>query len=149
MQTTYELAFHLDPTIEEANAMHIKEDIEKTITSNGGSISFSKAPEKIRLSYPIKKHPASYFGYMHFMLKDPESLREVREHIAPNPSIIRSLITKFDADLQKKEDVLRRMATEKRKSRAALHKAEAGKPAEPQVKEEDIEKQLEGVIEKL
>ena len=148
---TYELAFHLTPNLEEGNIRQIKEDIDKTITSNGGVISFSKEPERIRLSYPIKHQQTAYFGYVHFNAEDKEKLEEIREYVNANPSIMRFLMIKFDPDLQKKEDVVKRMASAERARRAksvAEDKTAGQKKAAP-VEEKVLEEQLEDVIGKL
>ena len=148
---TYELAFHLNPNLDEASVAQTKEDIEKLVTSSGGAILFSKEPEKTRLSYPIKKQTMSYFGYMHFNINDPENLKQIQEQVALNPAVLRFLTIKFDADLQKRQDAAKRAASAERakKIKASAQKAESDKHSEPPVKEEELEKKLEEIIEKL
>ncbi len=152
MHKTYELAFHLDPNLEEANVSQIKEDIEKTINSNGGSVSFSKEPEKTRLSYPVKDNTTAYFGYMHFSIDDSENLKQVDEHMKRSPSVLRYLLLKFEADTQKDRDIMRRMTMggeRAKKGRDSFQKKEVSKPAELPVQEEELEKKLEEIIDKL
>ena len=76
-QTNYELAFHLNPNLEEDRTKEIKQGIESIITSNKGVISYSKEPEKIRLSYEIKHVGNSYFSYIQFNLSESQALEEL------------------------------------------------------------------------
>jgi len=151
MANIYELAFHLDPSLEEASVVKIKEDIERSIISNGGAISFSKEPEKIKLSYPIKDQKMSYFGYIHFNVDESSRLKQIQEHVMLSQSILRFLILKLETDSQKQKDAMKRMALGERarKSRAASQKAESDKAAESPVQEAELEKKLEEIIEKL
>ena len=68
----YELAFHLNPDLEEAQAQQLAQNIENYITSTGGVVSFKKEPERIRLSYPIEHKNQAWFGYFHFNLEAKE-----------------------------------------------------------------------------
>ncbi len=151
MDNTYELAFHLNPNSEEADVAKMKEEIDRYITSNGGVISFAKEPEKIRLSYPVKKHTMAYFGYFHFKSEKPEQIKQIQELVTSNPSVIRFLLIKFDVDSSRQQDIIKRMASAEkaRKSRAAAQKDESAKAGEPPVKEEELEKELEKIIDKL
>ena len=151
MQNTYELAFHLSPSLEEGNVVKTKEDIEKLVTSNGGAISFSKEPEKTRLSYPIKHQTMSYFGYLHFSVEDLDNIKQIQSQVLLNPVVIRSLLLKYDADLNKERDAIKRMASAERarKIKAASQKAEVSKAAESPVQEAELDKELEKIIDKL
>ena len=100
-QTNYELAFHLNPNLEEAKVKEIRQSIENIITSNKGVISYSKEPEKIRLSYEIKHVGNSYFGYIQFNLSEPQVLDELNEKLKLNPEVLRCLIIKLPSDLQR------------------------------------------------
>ena len=71
---SYELAFHLNPDLEETQVKELAQNIESYITSSGGIISFKKDPEKVRLSYPIQHKRQAYFGYIQFSIEKKEGL---------------------------------------------------------------------------
>ncbi len=142
----YELAFHILPTVEETKVGEVKLGIENQITSKGGAISYSKEPERTRLSYLIKHNTHAYFGYIHFNLPSPEeSLKELNEYMKLNGDVLRYMILKMPSDLQKGKDMLKQLKMKERAERRP-------KSAHKQVSEKEdkeIEKQLEEVIEKL
>jgi ribosomal protein S6 len=148
---TYELAFHLNPALEEADVQRIRQELEKIITTNGGIISFSKDPEKIRLAYPIKHLLNSNFGYMNFNLELPELVNQIRDEVKLNHDVIRFLILRHEEESKKrKEDVVRRMAAaERRKARLKVEKAAGAKADAPKMDEKKIDEKLEEIIDKL
>ena len=121
-QTNYELAFHLNPNLEEAKVKEIRQSIENIITSNKGVISYSKEPEKIRLSYEIKHVGNSYFGYIQFNLSEPQVLDELNEKLKLNPEVLRCLIIKLPSDLQKKQSMLKQIKMKERQEKRAQSK---------------------------
>ncbi len=146
-QTNYELAFHLNPNLEEAKVREIKQNIESIITSNKGVISYSKEPEKIRLSYEIKHIGNSYFGYIQFNLSEPKALDELNEQLKLNPDVLRYLIIKLPSDLQKKQSMLKQVKMRERQEKRAQTKATATGESKKESKE--LDKKLEEIIEGL
>jgi len=144
-QTNYELAFHLNPNLEEAKVREIKEKIESIITSNKGVISYSKEPEKIRLSYEIKHIGNSYFGYIQFNLSESQALEELNEQLKLNPEVLRYLVIKLPSDLQKKQSMLKQIKMKERQEKRAQVKA-----VTPGVGEnKELDKKLEEILENL
>src|SRR3989344_8961098 len=144
-QTNYELAFHLNPNLEEAKVREIKEKIESIITSNKGVISYSKEPEKIRLSYEIKHIGYSFFSYIQFNLSESMALDELNEQLKLNADVIRYLIFKLPSDLQKKQSMLKQI-----KMREGQEKRAQTKTTAPIVGEnKELDKKLEEIIEGL
>ena len=95
----YELAFHINPDLEEAQVQQVSQDIENYITSNKGTVSFKRELEKTRLSYLIKHKRMAYFGYFHFSLESPEEgLANINERFKLNNDVLRYLIVKLPAD---------------------------------------------------
>lgn len=137
----YELAFHLNPDIEETQVKQLAQNIENYIISNGGVISFKKEPERTRLSYPIKNKRQAYFGFIHFNLDSKEGLKDIDEQVKLNNDILRYLVAKVPADSGK---VKFRFKPQK-------PRVSPEKPAEKQTPEEtkELEKQLEGILENL
>ena len=149
---TYELAFHISSSLEDADVQKTRQDLEKLITSHGGVISFSKDPEKIRLAYPIKHQLYVNFGFMNFNLESPEAINTIRDEVRLNPSILRFLILKHEEESKKrKEDVIRRIASaERRKARLKqAEKAVGPKTEESKADEKEIDDKLEEILEKV
>ena len=57
----YELAYHIIPDLEGADVNARAQELNDLIAQNGGSVSVSKEPRKIHLSYPIKNKNYAYF----------------------------------------------------------------------------------------
>ncbi len=144
-QTNYELAFHLNPNLEEAKIREIKQNIESIIATNKGVISYSKEPEKIRLSYEIKHVGNSYFGYIQFNLSEAQALEELNEQLKLNPDVLRYLLIKLPSDLQKKQSMLKQIKMKERQEKRAQAKAVAPKTGE----NKELDKKLEEIIEGL
>ena|SRR3990167_9965429 len=147
LQTNYELAFHLNPNLEEDRTKEIKQGIESIITSNKGVISYSKEPEKIRLSYEIKHVGNSYFSYIQFNLSEAKALEELNEQLKLSPEVMRYLIVKLPSDLQKRQSMLKQVKMKERQEKRAQAKATA--PGEPKKDSKELDKKLEEIIEGL
>ena len=144
-QTNYELAFHLNPNLEEAKVSEIKQNIENIITSNKGVISYSKEPENIRLSYEIKYIGNSFFGYIQFNASESKTMDDLNEHLKLNPDVLRYLIIKLPSDLQKKQSMLKQIKMREGQEKRAQAKAIAPKTGE----NKELDKKLEEIIEQL
>jgi len=138
-QQLYELAYHIEPEVEETQVAPLKVEIEKLVTDQSGNIVYSKDPEKTRLSYPIKHERMSYFGYLHFSLPDiTEAIAHIDEQLRLNNHIMRHLIIKLD--MRKKSAPKLSSTTDRRPKKEIGLKKEDNK---------DLEKQLEDVISGL
>ncbi len=143
----YEVAFHILPNVEEAKIEQIKQGLENLITSKEGVISYSKLPERTRLSYPIQHLQSSFFGYIDFSLPAPEeALKEINEYLKLNNDILRFLVLKLPSNLQKGKDVIRQLKMRERAERKP--RAEPKAPVSEEEKKE-MEEKLEELIEKL
>lgn len=140
-KVVYELAFHLNPDLEETQVRQLVQNIESYITSAGGIISFKKEPERARLSYPIKHKKQAYFGYIHFNLESKENLANIDEQTKLNNDILRYLTIKIPVDSGKI----------KFRFKPPKLKIVTEKPTEKKTPEEtkELEKQLEGILENL
>jgi len=92
----YELAYHIEPSVQEDQLLAMKVDLERLITANSGAIVFSKDPERGRLSYPIRHEWTSYFGYFHFTVEDNDGIAHIDEQLRLNTRIMRHLIIKIE-----------------------------------------------------
>ena len=151
----YELAYHITANLEDAEVQKNREELEKTITSHGGVVSFAKNPDRIRLAYPLKHQTSSYFGFFNFVLEMPEAINEIRDEIKMNNNILRFLILKHESRPKaEKEDMIRRMAQAERRKLKAVKDTEkpASQKAEPKMgKEEEkaLDTKLEEILEKI
>ncbi len=146
LKRNYELAFHINPNLEAARISQIKAELEQQLASGGSAITFSREPERTRLSYPINKNASAFFGYIQFNTENPEGLAPVEDYIKLNNDILRSVIVRLPSDAQKNQAMLRQMKARERmekKTKAAAPKAT------PAVPNEKLDKELEDIIEKL
>lgn len=133
----YELAFHLNPNLEESKVSETKAHMEQSITGRSGTISFSKEPERTRLSYPIKHNNSAFFGYIQFTLENAEeALKELNDELKLNNDILRYLIVKVPAAGQSKTAVLKHI---KAKEKVEKPKVEAATPEQTKEMEEKLE----------
>ncbi|MDP3792647.1 MAG: 30S ribosomal protein S6 [bacterium] len=151
VKQNYELAFHFISNLEEADVQKAKQELEKSITSHGGTVSFAKDPERTRLAYPINHQLNAFFGFFNFNLESPESVQQVRDDIRLNPNVLRFIILKIkDESKAKQEGIVRRLAmAEKRRIRTIKPEKTATKPLAPKADEKLIDEKLEEIIEKL
>ncbi|OGM96772.1 MAG: 30S ribosomal protein S6 [Candidatus Yanofskybacteria bacterium RIFCSPHIGHO2_01_FULL_39_44] len=147
----YELAFHISPTLDEADVQKTRQDLEKYITSHGGAVSFVKDPERIRLAYPINHQLNTFFGFFNFNLESPEAVQQIRDELRLNPNVVRFLILKQKEVSKSKQDgVVRRLAmAEKRRTRMAKPEKPTVKQQVPKADEKAIDEKLEEIIDKL
>ncbi len=125
-----------------AKIQEIKQSIESIIPSNKGVISYSKEPEKTRLSYEIKHFGNSLFGYIQFNLSESTAIGELNEKLKLNPEVLRHLIIKLPSDLQKKQSMLKQIKMKERQEKRAQAKASA-----PVIGEnKELDKKLEELI---
>lgn len=99
---SYELAFHVLPTIAEGEVDTIFEAIKDVIKKEGGEIFDEEAPERFELAYEVIKHLESknrrfnsaYFGWVRFKAV-PENTVLINAEIDHNVSILRHLLIKL------------------------------------------------------
>ena len=147
VQTNYELAFHLNPNLEEAKVREIKQSIESIIATNKGVISYSKEPEKTHLSYEIKHFGFSLFGYIQFNLSESPALDELNEQLKLNPEVLRHLVIKLPSDLQKKQSMLKQIKMKERQEKRAQTKTSA--QGETKQESKELDQKLEEIIKGL
>ena len=140
----YELAYHLNSNLEEAKVQQLKQDIEETVSKNGGILSFSSNPAKTHLSYPIKRQGNSFFGYLQFGLPNKESLNNINGQLKLETEIVRYLVVKTPSESEKKQAALKQMKLKEKAGKRVSVKVEAPAPIN-----KEIDKQLEEIIGNL
>ncbi len=148
--SNYELAYHLNPDLEEAELKVQADEISNLITQYGGAIINSKAPQKTHLSYQIKNKQYANFGVIEFKLS-AESVEKLSSQIKLQNSVMRFLIIKKPADSKE----LRILGQHRSRARTKTHEtglhevpktpAKEKTPEEKAKLEQDIEKVIEGL----
>ena len=147
LRTDYELGYHVTTNVAEGREVGVKDELEKMISAGGGTITFSQAPERKHLSYPIKHQSHAYFGWMQFSLADREQIASFEEHLRLNGDILRYVILKLDPEKDKRTAPLAQA-----KERKAAKEAAAKPRATTEKKAEDTgnqDKELEDVLGNL
>jgi ribosomal protein S6 len=99
---SYELAFHILPTVAEGEVASVYEAIKAHITHGEGVFFDEEAPERIDLAYPVVKHlegknrkfTSSYFGWVRFRI-DGSKLEALLEELEAESEVLRTLIIKL------------------------------------------------------
>jgi ribosomal protein S6 len=143
----YELTYHLNSDIEEADVRKHVQELEDIVTQNSASVLTSREPKKKHLSYPLKHKHYSYFGWIDFS-GSPEVIEKVTAQLKLQSNLMRYMITE-----KPNEKGLRVLGTERPRSRIKTHEAgtvgrDDAKPKE-EVKPEQLEKEIEDVLEKI
>lgn len=100
---SYELAFHILPTVAEGEVSDIFENIKTSLGSNVHFIT-EEAPERIELAYPMvksiegrnRKFTSAYFGWVRFTC-EPEYTATIHELCTTHPQILRFLLVSLRA----------------------------------------------------
>ena len=142
----YELAYHLNQNLEEAEVKTRAQDVELLLTQNGGTIVSSREPKKVHLSYPIAHQHGAYMGVVDF--SGPADMIEgLNAQLKLQEGILRYLI------IAKPEDKDIRMFGEQRNRKMRTHTAPVAstlpKKEVTPGEEKEMEKKLEDVLEKI
>ncbi len=148
IRRNYELAFHINPNLDEARIAQISNELKDQLTKVQAMITFAKEPERQHLSYEIAHNKNSYFGYIQFNIENPEGLAGVEEYIKLNNDILRSLVLRLPSDAQKSQALERQMKAKERLEKRA-QAAKAPQTTKPAADGEKLDKDLENIIEKL
>jgi ribosomal protein S6 len=100
-RNSYELAFHVLPTVAEGEVAGVYDKIKALITQDGEIIS-DEAPERIDLAYPIvksieaknRKFTSAYFGWVRFKL-DAEEVVNVDDEVSAIEDVLRHIVVKL------------------------------------------------------
>lgn len=87
----YELTYHINPDLEEAEVGRRANELNDLITRGGGAVLVSRELKKIHLSYPVKNKNYSYFGVVDFTAL-PETIEKLNTEMKLQNSILRYLL---------------------------------------------------------
>lgn len=99
---SYELAFHVLPTVAEGEVADVAASLRSAIEAAGGTITSEEAPERFDLAYDIvkylegrnRKFSSAYFGWVRFTL-EPDKLAEVNEVVEGTSQLLRHLLIRL------------------------------------------------------
>lgn len=101
-RVSYELAFHVLPTIAEGEVPTVFENIKTALTKAGVEIIDEEAPERFDLAYEIvkylegrnRKFSSAYFGWVRFTA-EPDQIDAVNEVVEGTSELLRHLLIKL------------------------------------------------------
>lgn len=101
-RNSYELAFHILPTVAEGEVPGVFEAIKALITKDQGEIFDEEAPERFELAYEIVKHlegknrkfSSAYFGWVRFKTTS-EMIAPLTEEVETRNDILRHILIKL------------------------------------------------------
>jgi small subunit ribosomal protein S6 len=152
----YELGYHLNPDIEEAEVKTQAQELSNLITQSEGSILSSKEPRRTHLSYPIRRKQYGYFGTFDFTAS-PDTIEKINAQMKLQSGVLRFLLAKRSHS-GKEMRVLGEHRAERMKTRpqetSVRKRTESALPereekAKEKIKTEEIEKEIEEVIKGL
>lgn len=99
---SYELAFHVLPTIAEGEVSSVFEAIKGVIKNEGGEIFDEEAPERFELAYEVVKHlegknrgfTSAYFGWVRFKATGTAAVA-INAEVEHNNSILRQILLRL------------------------------------------------------
>lgn len=99
---SYELAFHILPTVAEGEVQGVFERIKAHITNDGGSLFDEEAPQRFELAYEITKslegknrsYATAYFGWVRFKATG-DSVLKITEEVEHMTEILRHILIKL------------------------------------------------------
>lgn len=124
----YELTYLISPDLQESEVKDVAQRLNSFIQEKGGILDSSLLPEKINLSYEIKKINQAFLISQSFYLK-PEEIKNLENKVRTETSIIRFLL--FVKKTFKEEKTPKRRLIKKSEKKAEL---------------KDIEKKLEEIL---
>lgn len=99
---SYELAYHILPTVAEGEVMTVENELKDLITKAGGEIFDTENAERFELAYEIDKYlegryrkfNSAYFGWTRFKLA-PTALTELTAHVDEHKQLLRFLLVRL------------------------------------------------------
>jgi ribosomal protein S6 len=161
--TTYELAFHILPTVGDDGVNKVFEDLKGLVTKTGGKEISSSAPALLKLKYVMtknvdskkQKHDSAYFSWIKFEAM-PDSILTLKSDLDHSTEILRYMIVKSEKDSNIKAEEVADMlsvkdmeeGSEKKHVRKEVVKKEDDGEIETKPEEESDKKSDEEKVDK-
>jgi len=100
--SSYELAFHVLPTVAEGEVVTVFSTLKDIITKHGGELTLEEAPARFDLAYEIvrylegrnRKFTSAYFGWVRFTVA-PNAIDAISEEVTAVNELLRHLLIKL------------------------------------------------------
>lgn len=101
---TYELAYHILPTVTEGEVEVVTQELKSLLASHQAVLTDEEAPARFELAYEIEKYlegryrrfASAYFGWIRFTLA-PAQIATLNEELSTNKKILRHLVVRLTA----------------------------------------------------
>ena len=100
---TYEALYIISPELDDNAIQTVIADVEKFITTSGGTIVRSEVLGKRKLAYTIKKHTDGVYVVLRF-IANPDSIKRLEQQLKLTESIIRYMVLYLDDKTLKLEE---------------------------------------------
>ena len=99
---SYELAFHVLPTVAEGEVSTVFKSLKDIITKAGGELTVEEAPERFDLAYEVvqylegrnRKFTSAYFGWVRFTVA-PDKIVKIEEELEGVKELMRHILVKL------------------------------------------------------
>lgn len=99
---SYELAFHVLPTVAEGEVATVFQNLKDIITKKGGEITTEEAPARFDLAYEIikylegrnRKFTSAYFGWIRFTV-EPSAIEKIEHDVEGVKELLRHILIKL------------------------------------------------------
>jgi ribosomal protein S6 len=99
---SYELAFHVLPTVAEGEVVAVFSTLKDIITKHGGELTLEEAPERFDLAYEIirylegrnRRFTSAYFGWVRFTVA-PSEIDEISQEVTAVNELLRHILIKL------------------------------------------------------
>lgn len=100
--TSYELAFHVLPTVAEGEVAKVFQKLKDTITKHGGIIITEEAPIRFDLAYEVikylegrnRKFTSAYFGWIRFNVESTK-VEKITDSVEGTKELLRHLLIRL------------------------------------------------------
>lgn len=103
----YELMYIINPVLNEEQTKDIVQRVTAYLSDNGAAVEQVNEMGSQRLAYPIEKKRNGYYVVVNFRLASPEALPKLDRALRINDDIMRHMLLRYDAKMQRHYDKVR------------------------------------------
>lgn len=103
----YELMYIINPVLNEEQTKDIVQRVTAYLSDNGAEVAQVNETGSQRLAYPIEKKRNGYYVVVNFRLAGADVLPKLDRALRINDDIMRHLILRYDAKMQRHYDHIR------------------------------------------
>jgi small subunit ribosomal protein S6 len=103
----YELMYIINPVLNEEQTRDIVQRVTAYLSDNGAEVEQVEERGSQRLAYPIEKKRNGYYVVANFRLAQPSVLPKLDRALRINDDIMRHMLLRYDAKMQRHYDRVR------------------------------------------